>query len=363
MKNFKSLKGRGASSRPDPRFLQYQREAFDDGWANEDTISVEAIAGQLKLRTEILVDHSKTIISRNQSPDVPFSQSINPYKGCEHGCSYCFARPTHAYLDLSPGLDFETKIFCKPNAAALLEQALSKPNYQVSPIGLGANTDAYQPVERKLGITRDLLKVLKTFQHPLAIITKSSLVERDIDLLAPMAELNLVKVIVSVTTLDHELSRKLEPRAATPKRRLSVIRSLTDAGIPVGILLAPIIPALNDSEIEAVLSAAVEAGAMTASYVMLRLPHELKDLFAEWLQAYYPLKAAHIMNVVRDMRGGQAYSSVYGERMTGTGEFARLVAQRFQLACKNTGLNQRSIHFNLDAFTVPEKSGDQMSLF
>ncbi len=351
----KQLKGRGTRDKPDARYLEHEREQVDDGWFNEQAPS--------KLATQLFVDHSRTIISYNQSPDVPFDRSINPYKGCEHGCVYCFARPTHAYLDLSPGLDFESKIFYKPDAPALLAKELANKNYRAATLALGSNTDAYQPVERKLGITRQLLEVLKQYQHPVAIITKSALIERDIDILAAMAQSELVKVIVSVTTLDNSLSRRLEPRAAAPQRRLQTISSLAQAGIPTGILFAPLIPALNDSEMENVLQACADAGAESASYVMLRLPHELKDLFQNWLVDHYPLKAEHVMNVVKDLRGGKAYRADYGQRMTGSGEYASLMAQRFELACRKTGLNRGYTSLNSDLFRVPERSGDQLGLF
>lgn len=347
-------KGRGAGSNAVSRYVSTSREDVDDGWSPHECLSV---------KTELLVDHSRSIISHNDSPDVPFRQSINPYKGCEHGCCYCFARPTHAYLDLSPGLDFESKIFSKPGAAGLLEQALRKPGYQPDVIALGANTDACQPVERELGITREILQVLHDYQHPLAIITKSSLVERDIDLLAPMAAAGLVKVYVSVTTLERELSRRLEPRAAAPQRRLQTIQRLSESGIPVGVLMAPIIPVLNDSEIESLLSGCAQAGAREASYVILRLPLEIKDLFQQWLQEHYPLKAEHVMNRIRDMRGGQEYRAGFGERMRGSGQYAELVARRFALACKKAGLNRRSIELDCSRFQAPPRSGDQLGLF
>jgi len=355
MDSGKKLKGRGTSARPDARFLEFVRETYDDGWHQDEE--------QNKFATELFVDHAKKIITYNQSPDIPFDRSINPYKGCEHGCVYCFARPTHAYLDLSPGLDFESKIFYKPDAAELLNKELAHTSYRVAPIGLGSNTDAYQPVERKLGITRNILKVLEAHQHPVAIITKSALVERDIDILASMAKHNLVKVIVSVTTLDNTLSRTLEPRAASPGRRLKTIRTLSDAGIPTGILFAPLIPVLNDSEMENILSVCSEAGAVSAGYVMLRLPHELKDLFASWLHEYYPLKAEHVMNIIRDLRGGREYQATFGERMTGKGEYATLMSRRFQLSCKQSGLNKNTVGLNTGLFRVPEKSGDQLGLF
>lgn len=355
MKTFKPSKGRASCSRPDARFVEHQREHFDDGWSAEAEQTVSA--------TQVFVDAARSIIARNQSPDVPFDRSINPYRGCEHGCVYCFARPTHAYLDLSPGIDFETKIFSKPNAAKLLEQELAKPSYRAAPIALGVNTDAYQPIERKLQITRQLLEVLKAHQHPVSIITKSSLIERDLDLLAPMAAAGLAEVVISVTTLNHELSRRMEPRAAAPTRRVQTIRNLTDAGVSVGVLFAPVIPALNDSEMETILNAVQAAGARYAGYVMLRLPHELKDLFTEWLQHHYPLKAERVLGVLRELRGGKINTSTFGERMTGTGEYARLFSQRFKLACKKLGLNQAELGLNSDLFKVPEKSGDQFSLF
>lgn len=354
MISLKPHKGRGTSYNPDSRYLEHQRESFDDGWT-EDT--------QTSITTQVFTDSSRTIITRNQSPDVPFDRSINPYKGCEHGCVYCFARPSHAYLDLSPGLDFESKIYAKPNAPKLLARELARPSYQVTPITLGVNTDAYQPIERKLEITRGLLEVLMAHRHPVSIITKSSLIERDIDLLAPMAAQQLVQVMISVTTLDNTLSRRMEPRATAPARRLKIIRALTEAGIPVGVLFAPVIPVLNDSEMEAVLSAVAEAGAISAGYIMLRLPHEVKELFQNWLQAHYPLKAEHVMNIIRNLRGGKSYSARFGERMTGTGEYATLIAQRFQLACKKVRLNQTEICFDTSLFSVPAKSGDQLTLF
>ncbi|MDY6981387.1 MAG: PA0069 family radical SAM protein [Pseudomonadota bacterium] len=347
-------KGRGAGSNIVSRFVEHKREAVDDGWEP---------AERTPLRTELFTDNSRTIISHNDSPDVPFTASINPYKGCEHGCSYCFARPTHTYLDLSAGLDFESKIYCKPAAAQLLEAELARPRYTAQVIALGANTDAYQPVERDMRITRSILEVLQAHNHPVAIITKSALVERDIDLLAPMAEMNLVRVFVSVTTLDRELGRRLEPRAAAPQRRLETVRRLRQAGIPVGVLMAPIIPVLNDHEIEQLLGECAAAGADSAGYVILRLPHEIKDLFVRWLQEHYPLKAEHVMNRVRDLRGGREYQSNFGERMRGSGQYAELIAHRFALACKKQRLNRRSLDLDCSKFRVPLKSGEQMGLF
>ncbi|TDY02532.1 PA0069 family radical SAM protein [Thiohalophilus thiocyanatoxydans] len=348
------IKGRGAGSNTVSRFVELKREVVDDGWAPEESTP---------LRTELFTDTSRTIINSNNSPDVPFTYSINPYKGCEHGCCYCFARPTHAYLDLSPGLDFESKIFAKPDAANLLKNELGKRKYVPKVIALGANTDAYQPVERQLGITREIIQALKAYRHPVSIITKSALIERDIDLLAPMAETGLVKVFVSITTLDRTLSRQLEPRAAAPQRRLETVQRLQQAGIPVGVLMAPIIPVLNDNEIERLLEQCAGAGAESAGYVILRLPHELKDLFVRWLQEHYPLKAGHVMNRIRDLRDGRDYQSEFGERMRGSGQYADLIAHRFALACKKQGLNRRTLELDCSKFRVPPKSGDQMGLF
>ncbi|MEM7543832.1 MAG: PA0069 family radical SAM protein [Pseudomonadota bacterium] len=285
-------KGRGSRYRPDPRYGVDQREAFDDGWQYCDREPTP-------LRTTVTNERPKTIINSNQSPDIPFEQSINPFRGCEHGCIYCYARPAHAYVDLSPGLDFESKLFAKPNAAELLRNELSKPGYRCKVISLGANTDAYQPIERRLEITRSILEVLLEFRHPVTIVSKSALVERDLDLLVALAELNLAHVFISVTTLDKALARRMEPRAAAPPRRLEVIRALRAAGVPVGTMFAPVIPALNDHELEQVLRAAGEAGAQSAGYVVLRLPREVNPLFKDWLEAHYPLRAAHVMSRVR----------------------------------------------------------------
>jgi len=347
-------KGRGTGNNTVSRFVEFKRETVDDGWHEEE---------RTVRRTELFTDSSRTIISSNNSPDVPFTLSINPYKGCEHGCSYCFARPTHTYLDLSAGLDFESKIFCKPRAAELLQEALRKPGYAPQVIALGANTDAYQPVEREQKITRSVLEVLSAHRHPVSIITKSALIERDIDILAPMAGAGLVKVFMSVTTLDRELSRRLEPRAAAPQRRLETVQRLQQAGIPVGALMAPIIPVLNDHEIENLLGCCADAGAESAGYVILRLPHEIRELFQQWLQEHYPLRAEHVMNRVRDLRGGREYRSEFGERMRGRGQYADLIAHRFALACKKHGLNRRSRELDCSKFRVPPKSGDQLGLF
>jgi DNA repair photolyase len=342
---------RGTASNPHNRFAPSRSLAEDDGWYQE----VPLTQG-----TQVTSETAKSIITRNSSPDIPFDRSINPYRGCEHGCIYCYARPSHAYWDMSPGLDFETKLIAKTNAAAVLEQQLSKPGYRCAPITLGANTDPYQPIEREYKITRAVLEVLLRYRHPVTIITKGSLILRDLDLLAELAKQNLVSVFISLTTLDDELKRILEPRAAAPKARLRAIRVLRDAGIPVGVLCAPMIPMINDMELEAMLSEAKAAGALSASYVMLRLPLEVAPLFEEWLQAHYPQRAEHVMSLVRQVRGGEIYDSRFGVRMRGEGPFADLLAQRYRMAIKRLGLNQRE-SFNLDseAFCPP---GGQMSL-
>jgi DNA repair photolyase len=348
-------KGRGAVSNASGRFDSHQHEAFDDGWDSADEIE--------RPRTEVQTDSSRSILVFNESPDLPFDRSVNPYRGCEHGCVYCFARPTHAYLGLSPGLDFETRIFSKPNAASLLEEALRKPGYQCQPLALGVNTDAYQPVERKLEITRSLLEVLQRFAHPVSIITKSALVERDIDILRALAQQQLVSVYLSVTTLDAALARKLEPRAAAPHRRLQTIRRLADAGIPVAALLAPVIPVLTDPEMDSILAAVKDAGATSAGYILLRLPLEVSELFQQWLVAHYPLKAEHVMKRVRDTRAGKDYDSRFGIRLRGTGAFAEVIARRFQLACRRLELKPRDYALNCNAFRVPARRGDQLDLF
>ena len=351
---------RGALSQVPGRFESFAREAFDDGWTRDDE-PLEPLA------TTVAIERARTIIARNDSPDVPFEQSINPYRGCEHGCIYCYARPSHAYLELSPGLDFETRLTAKTNAAERLREELAKPGYRVSPISLGANTDCYQPAERKYRITRQILEVLAECGHPLTIVTKSALVERDLDLLAPMARRNLAKAFVSIGTLDRTLARKLEPRAASPQRRLDVVRTLNAAGVPCGVLVAALIPALNDRTLEHVLEQAAKAGAREAAYVILRLPNELKDLFREWLAAHYPDRAAHVMSIVRQMRGGRDNDPRFGERMRGTGNYAELIAVRFKLACQRYGLNghgggRRPPELDCAQFVPPSPAG-QMKLF
>ncbi|MCP4702856.1 MAG: PA0069 family radical SAM protein [Gammaproteobacteria bacterium] len=350
------LKGRGALSSPANRFDPYVYEDVDDGWPG-DGEAAEA------LRTVLNIDKARSIINRNDSPDVPYEQSVNPYRGCEHGCIYCYARPSHAYYGFSPGLDFETQIVYKPDAARLLRKELGKRNYRCKPIALGSNTDIYQPAEKKLEITRQVLEVLHEFRHPVCLVTKSALIERDIDLLADMAEQNLVQVMGSITTLKSSLARMLEPRTAAPRRRLQTMQRLTDAGIPVGVLFAPIIPGLNDEELERVLAAARQAGADVACTVMLRLPREVKDLFAEWLSAHIPLKAERILNLVREVHDGKEYNSRFGVRMTGSGVYADLIMQRFRLACKRLGLDTRRRTLDCSRFRAPVPKGGQLSLF
>jgi len=326
----KGVKGRGSASKPDARFLSHTRHEIDDGW--------NSVEEEIKPVTTVTIERPKSIISRNKSPDLPFEQSINAYRGCEHGCIYCYARPSHAYLDLSPGLDFETKLFAKPDAAELLKKELSVANYKCSPIALGTNTDPYQPIEREYQITREIIEVLKEHDHPLTIVTKSHLVERDIDLLAAMAEKNLAQVFISITTLDHQLMQKMEPRATAPKRRLKVISNLTEAGIPTGMICAPIIPIINDSELETILEKSAEAGANTAAYMLIRLPYEIKDLFKGWLESHYPLKTSHVMNMITDIRAGKQNDPEFHTRMTGTGVYADLIKKRFFNACKKYNL-------------------------
>jgi len=326
--------GRGAVSNPAGRFEPTRAEAVDDGWGSLDQELPP-------LPTTVQPEPARSIISRNKSPDIPFDQSINPYRGCEHGCIYCYARPSHGYLNLSPGLDFETKLFYKADAARLLEQELSARNYRCSPITIGANTDPYQPIEREYRVTRSIIEVLAKRRHPFSIITKSAMIERDIDLLAPLARDNLVYTLVSVTTLDNDIKRTLEPRTASPAARLRAIRSLSAAGIPVGVMVAPVIPVLTDSELEKIIEAAAAAGARSAGYVLLRLPYELKDLFREWLEQHEPLKARHVWSRLHDMRAGRDNDPRWGHRQRGEGQYADLLAQRFAAACARYGLKHR----------------------
>ncbi|HEK1691521.1 TPA: PA0069 family radical SAM protein [Pseudomonas putida] len=345
-------KGRGTAHNPHNRFAPRHSVAEDDGWHQE----VPLTQG-----TEVRVETAKTIISRNTSPDLPFDRSINPYRGCEHGCIYCYARPSHAYWDLSPGLDFETKLIAKTNAAEVLAEQLRKPGYVCAPINLGANTDPYQPIEREHLLTRRLLEVLLRFRHPVTIVTKGSLVLRDLDLLAEMASQRLVRVMISLTTLDDGLKRVLEPRAASPNARLRAIRVLREAGVPVGVLCSPMIPMINDSELEHLLEAAKEAGAQNAAYMMLRLPLEVAPLFEQWLQDHYPQRASHVLSLIRQSRGGELYDSRFGARMRGEGIFAELLAQRFAKAMRKLGMEAREGQMlDCSAFCPP---GGQMALF
>jgi len=345
-------RGRGTASNPHNRFAPTRSEAYDDGWEQEVPPT---------RATEVRSETAKTVITRNQSPDVGFDRSVNPYRGCEHGCIYCFARPSHAYWDLSPGIDFETRLIAKTNLAERLEQELSKPGYVPQPIALGVNTDAYQPLEREQRLTRQALEILLRYRHPVHIITKGSLVLRDLDLLVPLAEQRLVSVSVSLTTLDDELKRIMEPRAASPAARLRVLRTLHQAGVPVSVMCAPMIPMINDMELERMLEAAREAGAASAGYVLLRLPYELAGLFEDWLAEHFPQRVGHVLSLVRQSRGGRNNDSRFGSRMRGEGQFAELLAQRFRLACRRLGYNRRDQNFGLDCsrFAPP---GQQMSL-
>lgn len=350
-------KGRGAASNPENRFAARQREAADDGWKQADD---EGHAPPL--RTHVTPETAKSILSRNDSPDIPFTFSINPYRGCEHGCVYCYARPSHAYLDLSPGLDFETRLFAKVNAAELLREALRRPGHRCESIALGANTDAYQPIERDFRITRSLLEVLDACRHPVTIVTKNALVLRDLDILGRMAARNLVHVFISVTTLDHEVARRMEPRASSPTRRIEALHALKEAGVPCGVMVAPIVPFLTDHETEAILERAAGAGATRAAYVLLRLPLEIDALFSEWLAHHFPLKADHVMSRVRAMRGGRSYDATFGKRMRGEGLFADLLAQRFGKACDRLGLNRERRSLDTTRFRPPGPAG-QLDLF
>ncbi|WP_337188391.1 PA0069 family radical SAM protein [Phenylobacterium sp.] len=349
-------RGRGARSNATGRYEAQTREAFDDDWTCDDEAPPP-------LRTEVSVERARRIISHNDSPDVGFSASINPYRGCEHGCIYCYARPSHAYMGLSPGLDFESRIFVKPEAAHLLEKELSKPSYRPEPIHIGGNTDPYQPQERTRRITRGLLEVLVRFRHPFSVITKSALVVRDLDLLSEAAALNLARVAVSLTTLDRRLARSMEPRAATPAKRLDAITRLATAGVPVTVMFAPAIPGLNDHEMEAVLERAAAAGASGAGYVLLRLPLEIKDLFREWLETDQPDRARRVMSLVRQMRGGKDYDMAWGRRMRGEGPIADLLSARFKAARRRCGLDRGWPPADLSRFRVPLQAGGQLDLF
>jgi DNA repair photolyase len=348
-------KGRGATINPTGRFEPQSHEPADDGWEREDDAP--------RIATEVSVEKPKTIITRNQSPDISFDRSLNPYRGCEHGCVYCFARPTHAFLGLSPGLDFETKLTAKPDAPALLAKELSAAGYSPRTLAIGTNTDAYQPIERKLRIMRGVLEVLERFSHPVGIVTKSALVQRDIDILGPMAARGLAKVAISVTTLDPKLSRQMEPRAASPAKRLETIRALSEAGIPVTVLVAPVIPAVNEPEIERILDAAHAAGAREAGYVLLRLPLEVKDIMQDWLMTHHPDKLRHVMSLVRQGRGGKDYDASWGQRQTGSGPLAWLIGRRFEQATARIGYNATRKRLRTDLFSPPASAQAQLSLF
>ena len=352
----KAARGRGAESNASGRYESQSREAFDDGWNEGDEAPTP-------LRTTVTPEKARVIITRNDSPDVGFDRSINPYRGCEHGCIYCYARPAHAYMGLSPGLDFESKLFFKPGAGQLLEAELAKPSYKPGVIHIGGNTDPYQPQERRLRVTRQVLEVMARFNHPLSIITKSALIGRDLDIMGPMGRANLVHAAVSITTLDRSLARAMEPRAATPERRLEAVRRLADAGVPTVVMFAPAIPGLNDHELEAVLERAAAAGALSAGYVALRLPLEIKDLFAEWLATRRPDRAERVMSLVRQMRGGKDYDAEWGKRMKGEGPIAEMLAQRFRIAKRRHGLDRVLPPLDLSLFRVPPRTGDQLDLF
>lgn len=339
------MKGRGAVSNLQGRFEKDARETFHDGWAADPETGVGDPNAIIVPKTTVIEEQARTILSRNASPDIPFGISMNPYRGCEHGCIYCFARPSHSYLGLSPGLDFESRIFAKMNAPALLRAELAKPSYTCEPIALGMNTDAYQPCERKLGLTRRILEVMQECEQPVALITKSSLIERDIDILAAMAAKRQAAAAITITTLDADLARTLEPRAATPARRLRTIRALTDAGIPVGVSIAPVIPFITEPELERVLAAVAEAGAVSASYIVLRLPWEVNPLFQQWLQAHFPERAERVMNRIREMRGGKDYDANFATRMRGEGVWAQMLQQRFEKAATRLGLYGRGKRF------------------
>jgi DNA repair photolyase len=349
-------RGRGAVTRSSGRFERFQTEAFDDGW---DTLDEPAPP----LRTTVQPDTARSVISYNRSPDIGFDRSINPYRGCEHGCAYCFARPSHSYLGLSPGLDFESRLFAKLDAPELLERELRKPGYRAATIALGVNTDCYQPIEREHRLTRRLLEVLRAFNHPVSLITKSQLIQRDLDLLADMAARRLVSVAVSITTLDRTLARRMEPRAATPQRRLATLAALNAAGVPTTVMTAPLIPGLNDHEVDALLQAARDAGTRRAGYVLLRMPFEIKDLFRQWLAEHYPDRAKKVVNLIRSTRGGKDYDAEFFVRGKGRGAYAELIGQRFHAACRRLGMN-REIHvLDPSRFAPPPARGDQLSLF
>ncbi|AHA99958.1 MULTISPECIES: PA0069 family radical SAM protein [Brucella] len=348
-------RGRGAGINPSGRFEPTVRQEFDDGWATLEELPA--------FKTDVQIEKPRTIITRNDSPDISFDRSINPYRGCEHGCIYCFARPTHSYMGLSAGLDFETRLFAKPDAPRLLERELARPGYQPKTIAIGTNTDPYQPVEKKWRIMREILEELEAANHPVGIVTKSALVVRDIDILSRMAEKGLAKVALSVTTLDAHLARTMEPRASTPSLRLQAIRRLTDAGIPASVMMGPVIPGINDHEIERILDAAYAQGAREAGYVLLRLPLEVAPLFKDWLLRNYPDRYRHVMSLVRSMRDGKDYDAEWGKRMRGTGPYAWQIGRRFEIAARKLGFNTQRLRLRTDLFEPIQKGGKQLSLF
>ncbi len=347
-------RGRGAGVNPSGRFEKFERHVFDDGWRSFEELP--------PFKTDVQIEKPRTIITRNDSPDISFDRSINPYRGCEHGCVYCFARPTHSYMGLSAGLDFESKLFAKPDAPRLLEKELAKDGYQPKTIAIGTNTDPYQPIEKEWRIMREVLEVLERHNHPVGIVTKSALVMRDIDILSRMSEKGLAKVALSVTTLDRKLARAMEPRAATPPRRLEAVRALSEAGIPTSVMIGPVIPGLNDAEIERILDSAAAAGAKEAGYVILRLPLEVSSIFKDWLLQHYPDRYRHVMSLVRSMRGGKDYDAEFGKRMKGAGPYAWQIGRRFELAARRLGLNTQRLKLRTDLFVPPLKQGEQLTL-
>ncbi|HWK14881.1 MAG TPA: PA0069 family radical SAM protein [Rhizobiaceae bacterium] len=352
---FDRRRGRGAGVNPSGRFEPVSRHVFDDGW--------ETLEELPPFKTEVQVEKPRTIITRNDSPDISFDRSINPYRGCEHGCVYCFARPTHAYMGLSPGLDFEAKLFAKPDAPKLLERELAREGYVPRTIAIGTNTDPYQPIEKGWRIMREILEVLEAHNHPVGIVTKSALVTRDMDILSRMAEKGLAKVALSVTTLDRRLARTMEPRAATPPRRLQALRTLSDAGVPVSVMIGPVIPGLNDAEIERILESAYAAGAREAGYIILRLPLEVSPIFKDWLLQHYPDRYRHVTSLIRSMRGGKDYDAEWGKRMKGTGPYAWQIGRRFELAARRLGLNVTRRRLRTDLFKALNAEGEQLALF
>lgn len=349
------MRGRAAGINPSGRFEPTTRHYFNDGWQTLNELP--------PFKTDVSVENPRTIIATNDSPDIPFDRSVNPYRGCEHGCVYCFARPTHSYMGLSAGLDFETRLFAKPNAAKLLRKQLAAPDYEVKSLAMGTNTDPYQPIEKQWRVTREILEVLEETNHPVGIVTKSALVTRDIDILARMAAKGLARVAVSVTSLDRKLSRAMEPRAATPGLRLDTIRQLSEAGIPTSVMVAPVIPALTDHEMERILDAAKANGALDAGYILLRLPHEVSALFKEWLLRHYPDRYTHVLSLMRSMRGGKDYQAQWGTRMRGSGPYAWQLSRRFDIASRRVGLRAMRMSLRTDLFQPPVLAGAQLSLF